>query len=95
MLSDFNTRFRMVGDCEQSAINLFEHRAKQGHASPYGEAEYHVQGYAGEGKTPHDIVIGCRVSMRRPNNRRVHTFTLQGKRIARHKIALRLGELGV
>jgi hypothetical protein len=94
MLSEFDTRFKMVGDCEQQAINLLEHRAKLGDASPCGEVEYHVKGHAGEGKPPHDIVIGCRVAVRRPNGRRVHTFTLNGQRIARHKIALRLGELG-
>jgi hypothetical protein len=93
MLTDFNTRFRMVGDCEQAAINLLEHRAKQGHASSYGEAEYHVQGHAGEGKPPHDIVITCKV-ITRADGCRHHTFRLNGARIARHKIALRLGELG-
>jgi hypothetical protein len=39
-------------------------------------------------------VIGCRISVNVKGNRR-HTFTLNGVRIARHKIALRLGELGV
>jgi hypothetical protein len=39
-------------------------------------------------------VIGCRIKVNQAGNRRF-TFTLNGGQIARHKIALRLGELGV
>lgn len=93
MLSDFNTRARMVCDCEQAAINLLEHRSKQGHASPRAEAEYHVQGYAGEGKPPRDLVIWCGVSTTKNGGRR-HVFRLNGQRMARHRIAQHLGEMG-
>jgi hypothetical protein len=90
MLSDFNTRFQMINDCEQFAIDMLERYA---HANNVGEAEYHCQGYAGEGKPYTEHVIGCKVTQNGKIRR--HTFTLNGKRIARHKIALRLGELGV
>lgn len=93
MLSDFNTRAQMVNDCEQAAINLLEHRAKQGSSSPRAEAEYHVQGYAGEGKPPRDLVIWCGVSTDSRGRRR-HTFRLNGQRMARHRIAQHLGEMG-
>jgi hypothetical protein len=39
-------------------------------------------------------VIGCRIKVNQTGNRRF-TFTLNKQPIARHKIALRLGELGV
>lgn len=89
MLSDFAVLFRMVNDCEQFAIDMLERSGKG-----YGEAEYHCQGYAGEGKPYTEHVIACKVIITNKGTRR-HTFTLDGKRIARHKIALRLGELGV
>jgi hypothetical protein len=38
-------------------------------------------------------VIACKIKVTKNGNRRF-TFTLNGKRIACHKIALRLGELG-
>lgn len=89
MLSDFAVRFRMVNDCEQFAIDTLERYPTKN----VGEAEYYCQGYAGEGKPYIEHVIGCKVTEK--NGIRRHTFTLNGKRIARHKIALRLGELGV
>ena len=90
MLSDMNVRIRMVNECEQVAIDMLE---RNPNANGKGEAEYHCQGYAGEGKPYTEHVIGCKVV--ETNGRRRHTFTLNGKRIARHQIALRLGELGV
>lgn len=88
MLSDFTTRFRMVNECEQIAIDMIERST-----ADYGEAKVHCQGYSGEGKPYTEHIIGCRITEK--NGKRRHTFTLDGKRIARHKIALRLGELGV
>ena len=89
MLSDMNVRLQMVNDCEQFAIENLERYSNKN----VGEAEYHCQGYAGEGKPYPEHIIGCKVVEN--NGKRRHTFTLNGKRIARHKIAMRLGELGV
>lgn len=87
MLSTFNENFQRIRDVEQSAIDSIERDGM------IGQAEIHCQGYAGEGNPPHDIVLGCTVKVTKNGNRR-HTFTLNGRRIACHKIALRLGELG-
>ena len=92
MLSTFNENFQRIRDVEQFAIDLLDSKLKRD-INPIGEAELHCQGYAGEGNPPHDIVIGCTVKVTKTGNRR-HTFTLNGRRIACHKIALRLGELG-
>jgi len=92
MLSTFNENFQRVRDVEQFAIDSIERGGERGDGM-IATAEYHCQGYAGEGKPPHDIVLGCTIKVTKNGNRR-HTFTLNGKRIACHKIALRLGELG-
>jgi hypothetical protein len=92
MLSTFNENFQRIRDVEQAALDLLDSKLKRD-VDPIGEAEYHCQGYAGEGKSPHDIVIACKIKVNQAGNRRF-TFTLNGKRIACHKIALRLGELG-
>ena len=93
MLSTFDANFQRVRDVEQLAIDSFNRGGLHGD-SMISEAEYHCQGYTGEGKPPADVVIGCRISVN-VNYIRRFTFTLNGARIARHKIALRLGELGV
>jgi hypothetical protein len=93
MLSTFNENFQRRRDVEQFAIDNLDSKLKRD-INPIGEAEYHCQGYAGEGKTPHDVVIGCRVSVTQKGKLRSN-FTLNGRRIAAHKITLRLGELGV
>lgn len=85
MYSDFDTRFKMVNDCEQLAIDTLERYS----SNDIGRADYYC---SGTNNTEH--VISCTVKQKY-NGNRVHTFTLNGKRIARHKIALRLGELGV
>jgi hypothetical protein len=92
MLSTFEENFQRRRDVEQFAINMLDHKAKH-QENPIGEAELHCQGYAGEGKVPHDIIIGCRVTITKGGRLR-SDFKLNGKRIAAHKIALRLGELG-
>jgi len=93
MLSTMNELISKVNDVEQFAIDSFNRGGLHG-VSMIAGAEYHCQGYTGEGNPPSDVVIGCRISVNVKGNRR-HTFTLNGVRIARHKIALRLGELGV
>ena len=92
MLSTFEQNFQRIRDVEQFAIDSIDRGGLYGDGM-IGEAEYHCQGYAGEGKSPHDIVIACKIKVNQAGNRRF-TFTLNGKRIACHKIALRLGELG-
>ncbi len=92
MLSTFDTNFQRIRDVEQFAIDSIERGGLHGDGM-IGQAELHCQGYAGEGIAPRDIVLGCTVKVTKNGNRR-HTFTLNGKRIACHKIALRLGELG-
>ena len=87
MISTFNENFQRVRDVEQFAIDSLNRGGLHGDGM-IGEAEYHCQGYAG------DVILGCRVKVTKSGNRR-HTFTLNGKRIACHKITLRLGELGV
>lgn len=91
MLSTFNENFQRIRDVEQFAIDNLDSKRD---VNPIGEAEYHCQGYAGEGNPPHDVVIGCRVSVTQKGKLRSN-FTLNGRRIACHKITLRLGELGV
>ena len=92
MLSTFNENFQRVRDVEQFAIDSLNRGGLHGDGM-IGEAEYHCQGYAGESNSPHDVILGCRVKVTKSGRR--HTFTLNGKRIACHKITLRLGELGV
>lgn len=89
MLSTFDANFQRRRDVEQFAIDNWRHNQSRG----YGEAEYHCQGYNGEGIPPSDHVITCRYTNR--NGKERSDFKLNGKRIAAHKIALRLGELGV
>ena len=93
MLSNFDQNFQKLRDVEQAALELLDSRLKLG-GKPIGEAEYYCQGYAGEGNPPHDVIIGCRVSVTQKGKLR-SDFKLNGKRIACHKITLRLGELGV
>lgn len=93
MLSTFDANFQRVRDVEQFAIDSIERGGIHGDGM-IGEAEYHCQGYTGEGNPPADVVIGCRIKVNVAGNRRF-TFTLNGGRIACHKIAHRLGELGV
>jgi hypothetical protein len=92
MLSTFDTNFQRIRDVEQFAIDSIDRGGLYGDGM-IGEAEYHCQGYAGEGNPPHDIVIACKIKVNQAGNRRF-TFTLNGKRIACHKITSRLGELG-
>ena len=93
MLSTFDANFQRVRDVEQLAIDSIERGGLWGDGM-IGEAEYHCQGYTGEGIPAADVVIGCRIKVNVNGNRRF-TFTFNGGQIARHKIALRLGELGV
>jgi hypothetical protein len=93
MLSTFDANFQRVRDVEQFAIDSIERGGLHGDGM-IGEAEYHCQGYTGEGNPPASVVIGCRIKANQAGKRRF-TFTLNGGQIARHKIALRLGELGV
>jgi hypothetical protein len=93
MLSTFNENFQRIRDVEQLAIDSLNRGGLRGDGM-IATAEYHCQGYAGEGNLPHDVVIGCTVKVTK-NGSRLHTFTLNGRRIACHKITLRLGELGV
>ena len=93
MLSTMNELISKVNDTEQFAIDSINRGGLHGDGI-IGEAEYHCQGYTGEGNPPADVVIGCRIKVNVNGNRRF-TFTLNGARIARHKISLRLGELGV
>lgn len=93
MLSTFDTNFQRVRDVEQFAIDSINRGGLHGDGM-IGEAEYHCQGYAGEGIAPHDVMIGCRIKVNQAGKRRF-TFTLNGRAIARHKITLRLGEMGV
>ena len=92
MLSTFNENFQRIRDVEQFAIDSIERGGLHGDGM-ISEAELHCQGYAGEGNPPTDIVIGCRIKVTKTGSRRF-TFTLNGRRIACHKITLRLGELG-
>ena len=88
-----NELISKVNDTEQAAIDSLNRGGLRGDGM-IGEAEYHCQGYTGEGNAPASVVIGCRIKVNQAGNRRF-TFTLNGGQIARHKIALRLGELGV
>lgn len=93
MLSTFDANFQRIRDVEQFAIDSLN-RGGLHSDGMIAEAEYHCQGYTGEGNPPADVVLGCRIKVNHKGSRRF-TFTLNGKRIACHKIALRLGELGV
>jgi len=86
MLSTFETNFQRVKDVEQFAIDSIDRGGLHGDGM-IGQSELHCQGYAGEGNPPHDIVLGCTVKVTKNGNRR-HTFTLNGRRIACHKIEL-------
>jgi hypothetical protein len=92
MLSTFNENFQRIRDVEQFAIDSIERGGLHGDGM-IGEAELHCQGYAGEGKVPHDIIISCTVKVTKSGGLR-SDFKLNGRRIACHKITLRLGELG-
>ena len=92
MLSTFDQNFQRIRDVEQPALDLLDSKLKRD-INPIGEAELHCQGYAGEGIPPHDVVICCRVTITQKGKLR-SDFKLNGRRIACHKIALRLGELG-
>ncbi len=91
MLSSFDTNFQRIRDVEQFAIDSLNRGGLYGDGT-IAEAEYHCQGYAGEGKIPNDIIIKCTIKMN--NGRMRRTFKLNGRNTAAHKIALRLGELG-
>jgi len=93
MLSTFDANFQRVRDVEQFALDSINRGGLYGDGM-IGKAEYHCQGYTGEHTAPADVVIGCRIKVNQTGNRRF-TFTLNKQPIARHKIALRLGELGV
>jgi hypothetical protein len=93
MLSTFDANFQRVRDVEQLAIDSLNRGGLHGDGM-IAEVEYHCRGYTGHGNPPSDVVIGCRIVVNVKGSRRF-TFTLNGGRIARHKIALRLGELGV
>ena len=92
MLSTFDANFQRRRDVEQFALDSLNRGGLKGDGM-IGEAEYHCQGYAGEGIAPRDIVISCTVRVTKTGGLR-SDFKLNGKRIAAHKIALRLGELG-
>ena len=90
MLSTFDANFQRRKDVEQFAMdNLRMYPDKN-----IGEAEYHCLGYTGENSSPIEHILGCKVK-RMQNGKLRSDFTLNGRRIAAHKIALRLGELGV
>ena len=93
MLSTFDANFQRVRDVEQFAIDSLNRGGLRGDHT-IATAELHCQGYAGLGHLTHDVVIGCTVKVNVKGSRRF-TFTLNGSRIARHKITLRLEELGV
>lgn len=78
----FNQNFQRRKDVETFAMANAELPNR-----PYGEAELHCQGYAGEGRFT-DITISCKIAKGRT------TFKLNGRRIAAHKIAISLGSLG-
>jgi hypothetical protein len=88
-----NELLAKVNDTEQFAIDSLNSGGLHGDGM-IAEAEYHCQGYTGLGNPPSDVVIGCRIVVNVKGSRRF-MFTLNGARIARHRIALRLGELGV
>lgn len=92
MLSTFAENFQRRRDVEQFALDSLNRGGLRGDGM-IGEAEYHCQGYAGEGKVPHDIIISCTVKVTKSGGLR-SDFKLNGRRIAAHSIALRLGELG-
>ena len=92
MLSTFETNFQRIRDVEQFALDSLNRGGLRGDGM-IGEAEYHCQGYAGEGKVPNDIIISCTVKVIKSGGLR-YDFKLNGRRIACHKITLRLGELG-
>lgn len=92
MLSTFGTNYQRLRDVEQFAIDSINRGGLHGDGM-IGEAELHCQGYAGEGNPPRDIVIWCRVTITKRGKLR-SDFKLNGRRIAAHKIACRLGELG-
>jgi hypothetical protein len=94
MLSTMNENLQRVNDTEQFAIDSINRGGLHGDGM-IGEAEYHCQGYTGEHTLPADVVIACKIKVHPTTGNRRFTFTLNGARIARHKIALQLGSLGV
>lgn len=96
MLSTYSENFQRRRDVEQFAIDNLDSKLMRAIPSQslYGEAELHCQGYTGEGKPPADVIIACRVTVTDKGRMR-RSFTLNGRRIAAHKIALHLGSLGV
>lgn len=94
MLSSFDQNFKRVCDTEQFAIDSLNRGGLRGD-SLEAAAELHCQGYTGEHSAPSDVVICCRIVVNPQTKRQRFTFTLNGRRIARHKIALQLGSLGV
>jgi hypothetical protein len=95
MLSTFDANFQRVRDVEQAAIDSLSRGGMRGDGL-LAEAEYHCQGYNPGGPvSQRDVVIACRIKVHPTTGNRRFTFTLNGKRIACHKIALQLGSLGV
>lgn len=92
MLSTYSENQQRVNDVRQFAVNMLDSKLQQ--LNPIGEAEYHCQAYTGEGNPPADVMISCTVTIT-PKGRIGSHFKLNGRRIAAHKVALRLGELGV
>ena len=93
-MSTMNENLTRVNDVEQMALDSLLRGGMRGD-SLYSEAEYHCQGYNPVGISgQQDVIICCKIKVNQAGNRRF-TFTLNGRVIARHKIALRLGELGV
>lgn len=93
MLSSFNDNFRRVCDTEQAAIDSLARGGLRGDGLE-AHAELYCQTYEGERNPPGEAVIACRIKVNQTTGRQRFTFTLNGRRIARHKIALALGSLG-
>jgi hypothetical protein len=81
-LASFDQNFQRRKDVETLALSNMGLPGRT-----IGEADLHCQGYAGEGRFT-DIKISCRISKGRT------TFMLNDRRIAAHKIAIQLGNLG-
>lgn len=93
MLSSFSDNFRRVCDTEQLAIDSLNRGGLRGD-SLEAHAELYCQTYEGEHNPPGEAIIACRIVVNPLTKRQRFTFTLNGRRIARHKIALALGSLG-
>ena len=95
MLSTFDANFQRIRDVEQFAIDSINRGGLHGDGM-IGEAELHCQGYNPTGISGRqDVIVACKIKVNPMTGNRRFTFTLNGRAIARHKIALRLGELGV